>query len=350
MKNLYPVILAGGKGERFWPLSTPENPKPFLRFFFDRSLLQQTYDRAAQLVAKDQIRLVVGRQHEKIARQQLPDVTASQILLEPVGRDTAAAIGYAALQLPEDGLMLVMPADHLIPDTAKFVDVIKGAAVFVEKQGGLATFGIRPLRPETNYGYIQAKAGNIGSRTFPVYSVGRFVEKPDRATAKKYVRQESYYWNSGIFLWKVQLIRELISKHLPELWKSLKKLNSLPPGEEFDRQYAVLPRISIDFGVMEKAEGVSVVPASFVWDDIGTWNALLRVLPLDQDGNLVRGTHISLDSKNSIVYAEDHVIATAGIQDLVIVQRGNRILICTREYADRLKELLSRIPEDSGSS
>ncbi len=343
IKNLYPVILAGGKGERFWPLSTPENPKPFLRFFSDRSLLQQTFDRAKLLATDSNILLVVGKQHLEISRRQLPELAPSQILLEPVGRDTAAAIGYASLQLPSDGLMLVLPADHLIPDSKGFADTVSQAAIFVKKQDMLATFGIHPVRPEVNYGYIHASLRNLGTNLFPVYEVERFVEKPDRARARKYIRQKSYYWNSGIFLWTVSRIRELLELHLPELWTELHQITNVT-DTEFQLRYANLPRISIDFGVMEKAKGVAVIPASFAWDDIGTWNSLLRVLPADTQGNLIRGKHISIDTKNSIIHAEDHLIATAGVENLVIVQHGNQILICTRDYADRLKDLLSKIP------
>jgi mannose-1-phosphate guanylyltransferase len=347
VENLYPVILSGGRGERFWPLSTPENPKPFLQFFSDHSLLQQTFDRARLLAQEDHILLVIGEQHEKLSRQQLPQLKTSQILLEPVGRDTAAAIGYASLQLPADGLMLVMPADHLIPDPYQFAATVAGAAAIVNSQGGLGTFGIKPDRPETNYGYIHSGSRNLGTRDFPVYPVDRFVEKPDLASAKKYVRQTSYYWNSGIFLWKVSRIRELLAKFLPELWSGLQRLKDTKNKQEFQERYEALPRISIDFGVMEKAEGVIVIPASFKWDDIGTWNSLLRILSSDADGNLTRGNHVSVETKNSIVYADDHLIATAGVRDLVIVQHGNQILICSRDYADRLKDLLAKIPSSS---
>jgi mannose-1-phosphate guanylyltransferase len=346
VKNLYPVILAGGKGERFWPLSTPINPKPFLRFFSDRSLLQQTFDRARLLTSEDNILLVVGKQHESLSQEQLPGLKASQILLEPSGRDTAAAIGYASLKLPADALMLVMPADHLIPDPEKFATVITGAAAFVDSHGGLVTFGIQPVRPETNYGYVQIRSKNLGSPQSPVYEVERFVEKPDKALAEQYILQKSYYWNSGIFLWRVSHIQELMAQHLPDLWSGLQQLRGAS-GAEFCGRYEKLPRISVDFGIMEKADGVLMVPASFTWDDIGTWNSLFRVLPPDASGNLVRGSHIALDTKDSIIYAEDHLIATAGVENLVIVQRGNQILICGREHADRLKELLAKIPTGS---
>jgi len=337
--SLYIVILAGGKGERFWPLSTPETPKPFLQFFSQMSLLQQTFHRARKLVPASQILLVVGEQHEKISHEQLPDLPADRVVLEPAARDTAAAIGYAAMQLPADSLMLVLPADHLIPDEDQFVDCVRSAAAFVAAHGGPCTFGIRPDRPETGYGYVKAAASSVSDG---IFSVDQFIEKPDRATAEKYVRHGSYYWNSGIFLWKVSRIQELIRMHLPDLWNGLQKLN--PARDEFHRLYQELPRISIDFGVMQKADRVVVFPATFRWDDIGSWNSLPRILPTDGDGNLVWGSHTSLDSLNCILYSESLTMVTAGIRDLIVVQRGSHILICHKDHADRLKELLAKLP------
>ena len=342
--SLYVVILAGGKGERFWPLSKPETPKPFLHFFSDRSLLQQTYDRAKQLVPEDRITLIVGEQHASISRKQLPELGGSRLLLEPAGRDTAAAIGYASLHLSEDALMLVMPADHLIPDNASFARTMNSAAMFIRDHGGPCTFGIKPDRPDTNYGYIGAAGRNLYQSESPVYSVEEFIEKPERQRAEEFIRKPFYYWNSGIFLWKVSRIRELIAEHLPELWSGLQQVFAAQGKPEFRTLYESLIRISIDYGVMQKADRVVVIPASFAWDDIGTWNSLLRILPADSQGNLIHGDSVGVDTSDCIVYAESHTIATAGVHDLVIVQSGNKILVCSREYASRLKELLGKLP------
>ena len=331
--SLFIVILAGGKGERFWPLSTPEFPKPFLKFFSERSLLQQTYDRAIQLVPRDRILLVVGQQHSSVSREQLPDLGVNQILLEPVGRDTAAAIGLAATQLQPDDLMLVLPADHLIPDTEQFAEDVHRAAVYAEQHGGPCIFGIKPDRPETGYGYVQAGDSHAAPGIFPVK---KFVEKPNKKLAESYLRDASYFWNSGIFLWKVSRIRELLEQHLPELWHGLLR----------KKPYEELLKISIDFGVMQKADRVVMLPASFRWDDLGAWNALPRILPTDSDGNLVWGAHTGMESANCILYAESHTMVTAGVRDLVIVQRGNHILVCHKSYSDRLKELLAKLPPE----
>jgi mannose-1-phosphate guanylyltransferase len=341
---LYAVILAGGKGERFWPLSTPELPKPFLQFFSKRSLIQQTYDRARKIAADDHIYVVAGVQHAALCREQLPKIPEMQMLFEPDGRDTAAAIAYASSFLPSDALMLVLPADHLIPDNDAFARAILHAAEFVAMEGGPATFGIRPTRPDPNYGYIEASPQNIASADFPVYRAMRFIEKPDPATANEFILQKHYYWNSGMFLWKVSRIQELISRYLPDLWRGVQSLKGLTP-ERFTEMYSQLRRISIDYGVMQKCDHIVVLPAHFEWDDIGTWNSLLRILPVDENGSLVRGKHVGVDTGNCIIYAENHTIATAGIYDLVIVQRGEQILICKREYADRLKELLAKLPK-----
>lgn len=341
---LYPVILAGGKGERFWPLSTPEKPKPFLHLFSDRSLIQQTYDRACRLASPDRVLLVIGEQHERLSQEQLPELSPQHLLLEPTGRDTAAAIGYASLHLPTDALMLVLPADHLIPDSAAFAATVHGAASFLQDHDGLITFGVKPIRAETNYGYLKSRSENAGTSSFPVHPIDRFVEKPDRERAEQYSKDPLYFWNAGIFLWRVSRIQELLAQHLPELWRGLTELKAEKNPEHAREKYAQLQRISIDFGIMEKADRVYVVPAAFVWDDIGTWNSLLRVLPADAAGNLTRGEVVSLETSNCIIYSESHTMATAGIHDLIIVQQGGKILICTREYADRLKELLAKLP------
>jgi mannose-1-phosphate guanylyltransferase len=201
----------------------------------------------------------------------------------------------------------------------------------VEKHGGPCTFGITPDRAETGYGYIEAATGPVADGIFPVK---RFVEKPDQGQAESYIRQGSYYWNSGIFLWSVRRIQELIAKHLPDLWRGLTAHQS----------YEDLPRISIDFGVMQKAQDVVMVPASFQWDDIGSWNALTRILPTNTEGNLVWGDHTGLETSNCILYVDSHTMVTAGIRDLVIVQRGKHLLICHKSYSDRLKELLAKLP------
>ena len=344
-KAVYAVILAGGKGERFWPLSTPENPKPFLRFFSVRSLLQQTFDRARRLVPDENIFLVVGEQHEQQSREQLPALQSSNLLLEPTGRDTSAAIGYASLYLPSDALMLVLPADHLIPDTDAFVNTMRIAVEFVLQKDMLVTFGIKPIRPETNYGYINAAPENLGTQDDPVFVVERFVEKPDQQRAEHFFRDPFYYWNSGMFLWKVSAIQELLATHLPDVWNTLNRLKEEQDKEVFRREYSELKRISIDFGVMEKAKNVAVVPATFPWDDVGTWNSLSRILPLDEEKNLSWGEHIGLDTKDCIIYSDSQIIATAGLRNIVVIQKDGKTLVCTREYADRLKELLAKLPQ-----
>ena len=344
-KSAYAVILAGGKGERFWPLSTPEYPKPFLKFFSVQSLLQQTFDRARRLVPDENIFLVVGEQHEQLSREQLPALQENNLLLEPEGRDTSAAIGYASLHLPTDALMLILPADHLIPDTDAFVNTMRVGVEFVLGNDAVATFGIKTIRPETNYGYVKASPENLGTHDGPVFRVERFVEKPDRHSAEQFFHDPLYYWNSGMFLWKVSTIQELIARHLPDLWNALNEIKQETDREVIRKKYSELQRISIDFGVMEKADNVVVIPASFAWDDVGTWNSLFRILPPNEEGNLVQGQYVGLDTADSIVYSENGLIATAGLKDIIIVQKNGTTLVCSREYADRLKELLAKLPK-----
>jgi mannose-1-phosphate guanylyltransferase len=306
--------------------------------------LQQTFDRARELVPEENIFLVVGQQHQHLSSEQLPALKQENLLLEPTGRDTSAAIGYASLHLPSDALMLVLPADHLIPDSDAFVNTMRIGVEFVLQHEMLATFGIKPIRPETNYGYVYAAPENLGTHGAPVFAVEKFIEKPDQERAEHFFRDPFYYWNSGMFLWKVSAIQDLLQKHLPELWQTLVRLKDEKDLETFSKEYSQLQRISIDFGVMEKADNVVVVPATFPWDDVGTWNSLSRILPVDEERNLIWGEHISLDTTDSIIYTETQIL-TAGLHNIIIIQKDGKTLVCTREYADRLKELLAKLPK-----
>jgi mannose-1-phosphate guanylyltransferase len=216
---------------------------------------------------------------------------------------------------------------------------------FVLSSNAVATFGIKTIRPETNYGYVKASPENLGTHDAPLFRVEKFIEKPDRERAEHFFYDPLYYWNSGMFLWKVSTIQELIAKHLPDLWKSLNEIKAETDREIIREKYAKLQRISIDFGVMEKADNVVVIPASFAWDDVGTWNSLLRILTPNEEGNLVQGQHVSLDTTDSIIYSENGLVATAGLNDVIVVQKNGRTLVCTRHYADRLKELLAKLPK-----
>jgi len=350
MSGVFVVILAGGGGERFWPLSCAQRPKQFLRLFGDRTMLQETFHRVAGLAAPECVYVVTGREYSGLVRQQLPQVPADNVLEEPCGRDTAAAVGLAAkhvLRRHPQSVMVVLPADHYIADVARFREAV-GAAVEAAREGEwLVTFGVVPTRPETGYGYIRrgAPVWKIGG--LPVFRALGFTEKPDRERASAFLAAGEYYWNSGMFAWRVDLIDRLLRTYLPELAAGLEEiaaaLGTARLGEVLEQTYPALPKISLDYGVMEKASNVLVIPMDAGWDDVGTWPAWGRYNPADERGNVLEGRGVLLDTEGCIVRAAGHVVATLGVRDLVIVEEGGRLLVCAKDRAQEVKRLVAAL-------
>jgi len=346
MAKVYAVIMAGGRGERFWPLSTELLPKPFVGLLGTNSLLQQTVERLLPLIPADRIIISIAEAQEAVARAQLPAIPPQNYVIEPVGRDTAACIGYCALHLEEldpECSMLAVPADHHVPDAEAFrrslemgIRSLAGASAVV--------FGIRPSRPETGYGYIQAEKPSDTAEAWPVI---RFVEKPDAHTAADYLRAGNFFWNSGMFLWRNATLLALFEKHMPETYAGLRRLAPLLGRPETMRQkleiFGSLPRISIDYGILEKAAGLRLVPAGFEWDDIGNWQALERMRAADSNGNIAVGPFALLESSGCITYTDADMVAAFGVSDLVIVQARGRVLVCHKSKAAELKRLVSMI-------
>jgi mannose-1-phosphate guanylyltransferase len=349
----YAVIMAGGRGERFWPRSRSERPKQFLTLAGDRSLLQQTVDRLAPMFAPDHVYVVLGQNHLALAREQLPDLPAENFIVEPVGRNTAPCIGLAAIHIHRktpDAAMLVCPADHLIQGEEAFMRCLEQGFLRADQEQALVTIGIIPSRPETGYGYIQREDQEL-EQDPRVYSVRRFVEKPDLERAKEFVRTGKYYWNSGIFIWNVAVILEQIQTHLPDLHAGLQTIRHCI-GEDSEENvlaeiFPGLPSISIDYGVMEKAPRIFMVEGDFGWDDLGSWGALASIAETDQNGMSVKGTFVGHGNNNCFVRSDGMLVAAVGLQDMIIVQDGNVILICPRERTQDVKELVSMLKENS---
>ena len=346
MANLYAVIMAGGRGERFWPLSTEKLPKPFIPLLGKNSLIQDTVDRIQPLVPPERIFISIGATHLETARQQLPRIPADNFIVEPVGRDTSACLGFCALHIEKrdrHGMMLALPADHFIRDGEAYRNTLQTGLDNLEGATGVV-FGIRPDRPETGYGYIHAEKPPSPSGAWPVI---RFIEKPDAPTAAQYLSAGNYFWNSGMFLWHNQTLLELIEIHLPELDAGLRKLRPLVGIRGSDREIAGifpgLPRISIDFGIMEKISGLRLIPAHFGWDDIGTWAALERALPADAHGNICMGSHETLETNNCILYAQNAMVATFGVTDLIVVEAYGKVLVCHKNRVSDLKKLVKEL-------
>ena len=351
MTALYAVVMAGGRGERFWPLSTQNLPKPFIPLLGANSLLQDTIERIRKLVPSDRILISIGAAHLEVARRQLPQIPEENFIVEPVGRDTSACLGFCALHIERrdpEALMLALPADHYIGDAEAYLKTLQTGLENIEGSTGVV-FGIPPTRPETGYGYVMAEKPEGRADAWPVV---RFIEKPDAATAARYLASGNYFWNSGMFLWKNRTLLRSFREHMPETYRGLCEIRSLlgksAASGELSRIFSGLPRISIDFGIMEKTSGLRLVPARFPWDDIGNWASLERALAADALGNIAQGPHVALESKGCIIYAQDGTVATFGVSDLVIVQAYGKVLVCSKNKAADLKRLVTALGPKEG--
>jgi mannose-1-phosphate guanylyltransferase len=349
---LHALIMAGGGGTRFWPRSRAARPKQFLSLAGDRSLIQSTFDRVGALAPPSRSWVITGAAHAAEAARQLPDVPPGQVVGEPVGRDTAAAVGLgAALIARADprATILVMPADHVIEPAEEFRRACHAAELFVEENpGALVTFGIPPNYPATGYGYIR-RGPEAGRRQGVAgYQVLGFREKPNADLAENYVSTGEYYWNSGIFAWKAATILGQLQKHKPDLHAALVRIadawGTAEQDDVFRREYEGLEKISIDYAVMEKAEQVLVLQAPYRWDDVGSWLALERMNPQDADGNTVRGSHCGVDTYNCVVVGDSgKLIATVGVHDLIVIQDGDAVLVADRRREGDVKLIVEKL-------
>jgi|LSQX01.3.fsa_nt_gb mannose-1-phosphate guanylyltransferase len=348
MEN-YAVIMAGGKGERFWPWSRNTLPKQFLSLMGERSLIQQTFDRLNGFFPAERILVVTGKTLLPLVWKHLSAIPRGNIITEPAGRNTAPCIGLAAqylLKKDPDSVMLVLPADHFITDENDFLSCIARALKLASEEDVLVAIGITPTRPETGYGYIK-KTGRALSEEPKVYRVQSFVEKPDRQKALRFLSSGRYVWNSGIFAWKTRLILEKIEKHLPRLYGHLqeigKYLGTAKEAEALLKLFPAVPKVSIDYGVMEKEQNILLVQGNFGWDDLGSWAALAEHLPRDKHRNVSRGKHLGIDTKGCLVYGQEALIATLGVSNLAIVQTDGVVLVCSMDHAQDIKKLVSKL-------
>ncbi len=345
------LILAGGKGERFWPRSRKNCPKQFLSLTDDgKTMIQKTVDRIRSLVEPEDIFISTNANYRELVKEQLPDVPESNILCEPVGRNTAPGIGLGAVHIRkkyEDAVMLVLPSDHLIGDEDTFRSVLSEAIETAEEESCLVTMGITPTAPETGYGYI--KFLREGARK-NAYKVERFVEKPDLAKAKEYLADGGYLWNSGMFVWKVSTILGCIEKYLPEIYSGLVKIEdaigSADQESVLNSAFETMPSESIDYGVLEKEDGIRVLPGDFGWDDVGSWLALGRMRALDDAGNLVSGNAVTTGVSSCIIEGGKKLIAAVGLKDLVIVDTEDAILICNKDNTADIKKIVESLRKD----
>jgi len=350
--HVYGVILAGGSGTRFWPLSRERFPKQLLRIIGDGTLLQQTFERLLQHIPAKHMTIVTNEVQAEPIRLQLnewKDDLVDNIILEPEGRNTAPAIALAALQLMHrdtEAVMVVVPADHVIKAAKKFMKAVQ-FATRLAAQGHLVTFGIHPSRPETGYGYIQPNKRRrlCAQGPFVGYSVARFVEKPNLPTAKRYYRSGNYFWNSGIFVWKASAILEELVLQQPILSKLVKGFKQRVGTPEFPaylrKTYAKIPALSIDHAVMEHSARSVVVPVDFGGSDVGSWGSLEEVVPVDKAGNVRNGNIIDMGSRQSVLFADRRVVATIGLDNMVVVDTPDATLVCPKDRAQDVKAIVN---------
>src|SRR3989338_4504685 len=347
---VYGVILAGGFGERLWPMSTKRFPKYCLRVGkTNRSLLGQAYERLRGITAKDRILVVTHKSQLAVVRKELSGLPVKNIISEPYRRNTAAAIGLAAViigKVRPDAAMVVVPADQFIPDKNGFYRLMKSAVKAACAGNSLITIGIKHVYPATGYGYIKKGA----KKTDKAYKVARFVEKPNFQTAKKFLKS-GYLWNSGMFVWEVTAILEALRDHMPRLYGRLFELdkNSGRFNSALSKAYKSIGSVSIDYGVLEKSGKVLVIPSNLKWDDVGSWLSMTRLLAKDKNGNAVDANFKGINTKNCIVISKDkrHLVATYGLKGIIVVQAPGATLVCPADGTEGIRELVNLISNDA---
>ena len=342
-KNLYAVILAGGRGTRFWPESRDSNPKQFLNITGNGSLLEGTIARIKGKIPGSNILIVTGSKYKNIVAEQTKKfrIPSSNILLEPCGKNTAPAICWAAAHIykqNKNAVMLVLPSDHLIQKKNAFIKIIN-AAVKQAEEGNLVTLGIVPTRPETGYGYL--KINKKGNKTKSAFKLDRFVEKPSLSKAKRFLKEKIYLWNSGMFVWRCDVVLEEYRKHLPKTYVLLKeKLGSAYIKKIWDN----IQSISVDYGILEKAGNVVAVPAKEIgWSDLGSWESLSEFVKGDKKGNVLQGDVLQFDCKGVFVRGSKRVVATIGLEDVVVIDTEDALLVCKKDMSQKVKDVVAAL-------
>ncbi len=357
MKNLYTLIMAGGSGTRFWPRSKTAKPKQYLNMFGTDSLLQSTIKRFSTFTETDNIYIVSGKNQANVLEEQTTMLPKENLIYEPVGKNTLPCIGLAAMFAEKenpDGIMVVSPADHLINNDELFKDTILAAVKIADELDGIVTLGIKPTFPATGFGYVQTAENITGSGKINQFKVERFVEKPDEATATGYLKEGSFYWNSGLFVFKVSVFLNSVKKFAPALYADLRKIQEdigNPTFEQtLDTIYRAMESISVDYGIMEHAKNIYLVEGNFDWNDLGSWESVYLADKKDENGNAGSGESIFLDTKNSYVYSEKGLVAVVGLEDVIVVQDGNTTLVCKREKAEDIKKIVEQLKVNNKSS
>lgn len=347
-KNNHLVIMAGGVGSRFWPMSTVDKPKQFIDVLgVGRSLLQLTYDRFLGVCKPENVWIVTNQRYAGIVKEQLPDVPEANILCEPCRRNTAPCIAYVSWRIkatdPQANIV-VTPSDHIVMNVEEFRRVVTQCLSFSKETDAIITLGMKPTHPETGYGYIKADLTSSSVRNKEIFRVDSFREKPDLATAQQYIKNKSYFWNAGIFIWNVSTIINAFRVYQPTLSKVFEGMNDVygtdKEQEEIDKRYAECENVSVDYAIMEKAEEIFVCPSDFGWSDLGTWGSLLLQTRHDLFGNSLIGENISVyDTKNSIIHVtEEKKVVVQGLDSYIVAEKGKTLLICKLSEEQKIKQ------------
>ncbi|MBZ4654818.1 MAG: Mannose-phosphate guanylyltransferase [Peptococcaceae bacterium] len=352
------LVLAGGKGNRFWPKSSPDVPKQFLKITGNSTLLQDTVRRIEKVVPREDIFIITGVMYGTLVKEQVPQIPAKNLILEPMGRDTAPALGYALEWLSEiyaDAILITLPADHYVAAEEKWKQALLDACTAAGKDSPVV-IGITPTRPETGYGYIITREQTTDDSQTPL-TVKNFVEKPDILTAVKLLAEGNCFWNSGMFIWKLSVVRTKLKQYLPSVVEQLEKITTqmkktgiLPCQDDipasFYKAFSHIPAISIDYGLMEKCDDILLIPGTFIWDDVGGWQALERLYESDAKGNINLGRAVLHDTENCIVEWQEGPALLVGLKEMVVAGREGKLLVCPKSYLPQLKTLLTGIAGD----
>ncbi len=349
MARVFAVIMAGGIGTRFWPRSREKFPKHLLEIIGKGTMLQNTVKRLEDIVYSGDIFVVTNKLQRAQVIKQLPQVPENNVIVEPVGRNTAPCIALAAFHVRKcdpDAVMVVLPADHLIQDETEFKRVLRLAVEVANESRSLLTIGIKPTHPETGYGYIQVESDDQTKspyRSLGVYRVQAFAEKPNLQTAERFLASGDFLWNSGMFVWRSDAILGELERCLPDQYLELKKIDATIGTPQYQQTleltYGMIRGISIDYGVMEKAETVYVIPGAFGWNDLGSWDEVARISGKDDSGNTITGRVLQKDTRNSYIYSPGKVVATIGVEDLIIVNTDDALLVCRKGRSQEVKEI-----------
>lgn len=343
------LIMAGGRGERFWPKSRKHLPKQFLSLTDDgKTMIQLTIERILPLVPIENIYIATNKDYKNLVLQQLPSLPEENILCEPVGRNTAPCIGLGAVHIAKrfgDAMMMVLPSDHLIKFSNMFLNTLKDACIVAEKDDNLVTIGITPDYPEVSYGYIKFISASAGYEK--AYQVDRFVEKPGLEVAKEYLKSEEYLWNSGMFVWKTSSILLNMKKIMPEVYDGLMRIQAaIGTADEnivLEKEFQDFVSQSIDYGIMEKADHIYTLPGAFGWDDVGSWLAVERIKKSNELGNVIDGNIITVDTHNCIIQGGKKLLAVVGLENVVIVDTEDATLICAKNSTNNIKKVTENL-------